>query len=88
MSKKYKLLDECIELNRHKLFRIQALKDFSNVKTGDIGGYIEYEKNLSQKGNCWVSGDAWIEDNAEIYGNSEVSGSAKVSGRAKIVGKA
>ena len=77
MSKKYKLLDECIEFNGLKLFRIQALKDFDNVKTGDIGGYIESEKNLSQKGNCWVSGDAWIENNAEVSGDAKVSGDRK-----------
>ena len=34
---KYKLTDETIELNGKTLFRIQALKDFGDVKAGDLG---------------------------------------------------
>lgn len=45
------------------LYQIEALKDFSDVKSGDLGGWIEKESNLSQEGNCWVSG------NAMVYGN-------------------
>lgn len=37
MQKKYEMLDR--EING--LCRIRALIDFSNVKKGDIGGYIE-----------------------------------------------
>ena len=43
-----------------KLFRIKALVDFGNVKAGDLGGYIEKEKNLSHNGNAWVFGNADI----------------------------
>ena len=32
MEKKYKLTDETIEVNGKTLYRIEALKDFSNVK--------------------------------------------------------
>ena len=52
--KKYDLIRE------KSLFRIVALKDFSNVKKGDLGGLIEKEGNLDQQGNCWVYGDAKI----------------------------
>ena len=31
------------------LYRIEALKDFSDVKKGDIGGCIEKGENLSQE---------------------------------------
>ena len=51
MEKKYKLTDETIEVNGKTLYRIEALKDFSNVKKGDKGGFIEKEKNLSHLGN-------------------------------------
>ena len=53
--KKYRLLkQEFIEVCDIKLYRIQALKDFGNVKAGDKGGYIEGEHNLDQADTCWV----------------------------------
>lgn len=54
------------------LYQIRALKDFGNVKKGDLGGWIESEDNLSQEGNCWIY------DNAKVYGNAVISGNAKV----------
>ena len=45
--KKYKLTDECITIGEHKLYRIEALKDFYIVEKGDKGGFIESEENLS-----------------------------------------
>ena len=50
------LKDEVIEFDGRKLYRIKALKDFNNVKEGELGGYIESEQNLSQEGNAWVYG--------------------------------
>lgn len=50
---KYELLqDDKIEVSGHTLYRIRALKDFKGAKAGDLGGYIEKEKNLSQEDNC------------------------------------
>ncbi len=61
MGEKYKILkDQYIEVCGKKLYRIQALKDFKGVRSGNIGGYIEKESNLSQPGNAWVSGNAWV----------------------------
>ena len=48
-----------------KLFRIKALVEFGNIKAGELGGYVEKEKNLSQYGNAWVCGDA------RVYGNAD-----------------
>ena len=62
MDMKYELYGEKTE----KGFRIRALRDFGYVKTGDIGGFVESERNLSQDGDCWVSG------NAQVYGNARV----------------
>lgn len=46
--KKYEILyDQSIEINGRKLYRIRALCDFGAVKAGDIGGYVESERNLS-----------------------------------------
>lgn len=86
-EKKYKLTEESIEIEtplRHKLYRIEALKDFNNVKAGDLGGFIESEKNLSQKGDCWVySGyvydNALVCDNAVVIGKSYIYDNAVVS---------
>ena len=53
---KYELTEE----TKYGLYRIEALKDFGNVKKGDKGGWIEKEANLSQDGDCWVYGDAEV----------------------------
>lgn len=76
---KPKLLEET-----YNLYRIRALKDFGDVKAGDLGGYIESERNLSQEGNCWVSDEARVYDNAKVSGNARVYNDAKVFGNAQI----
>lgn len=80
--KKYKLTDETTDFLGRTLHRIQALKDFGNVKAGDLGGFVESEDNLSQ------DGDAWIYDNAKVYGNANVFDKAMIRGRAQISGNA
>ena len=54
MEKKYMLTDETTTIKGRTLHRIKALKDFGEVKAGDLGGFIEREENLSQEGNAWV----------------------------------
>ena len=94
MGKKYKLTDETINLNGVTLYRIEALKDFGEIKKGDKGGFIESENNLAHEGNAWVSdnarvyGDACVFDNAQVYGNAFVSGYAQVYGNAFVYGNA
>ena len=43
-----------------------ALKRIQRDDTGEIGGWIEKESNLSLSGNAWVSGNALVHGNAEI----------------------
>lgn len=81
-NKKYELTDEI--LDGTTLHRIKALINFSYIKAGDLGGYIEKEDNLSQKGNAWVSGNAMIYGNAQVSDNAQVYGNAQVSGNASI----
>lgn len=94
MSKKYKLTDETINLNGATLYRIEALKDFGEIKKGDKGGFIESENNLAHEGDAWVSdnahvyGDAYVFDNARVYNNAFVSGYAQVYGNAFVYGNA
>jgi carbonic anhydrase/acetyltransferase-like protein (isoleucine patch superfamily) len=74
--------------------RIRALKDFADVKAGDIGGWIEKESNLSHDDDCWVyedaqvSGDARVYEHARVYGNTVVYGDACVYGYARVFGNA
>ena len=90
MSKKYKLTDETISLNGATLYRIEALKDFGEIKKGDKGGFIESENNLAHEGDAWVSdnahvyGDACVFDNACVYNNASVSGYALVYSNAQV----
>lgn len=88
MDNKYKLTSNYIEIGGRKLFQIQALKSFYNVKSGELGGYIESESNLSQNGNAWVYGNAHVFDNAYVYDNSRVYGNAHVYDAARISGNA
>ena len=71
--KKYELTSETKVINGVELHRIKALKSFGNIKEGDLGGWVESEKNLSQDGNAWVSGNAKVYDNATVGGNATVS---------------
>ena len=63
---KYELTDKKNDLG---LYQIRALKDFADVKEGDLGGWVASEQNLSQIGNCWVYGNAWVSDNARVKQN-------------------
>ena len=94
-GKKYELLqDQTIEWCGRTLCRIRALRDFGDVHAGDVGGYIECERNLSQDGNAWVDDDARVcgdargGGNACVYGNAWVSGNARVCGDARVYGNA
>ena len=80
VTKKYKLTEETINVNGKTLYRIEALKDFNDVKKGDKGGFIENEENLSQSDNCWVCGDAMVYDNARVFGNAVIGGNREVCG--------
>ena len=88
MEKKYKLTKENISYFSRTLYRIEALKDFGNVKKGDKGGYVESEYNLSQEGDCWIFDNAKVYGYAEVYNNALVFGNAEVWCNAKVYGKA
>jgi carbonic anhydrase/acetyltransferase-like protein (isoleucine patch superfamily) len=94
--KKYEMTSNVKEFLGHKLFQIKALKDFGDVKAGDLGGYIEKEENLSHDGIAWVYRgaqvfgnakiicDAQIFDNAQVYGDACICGDAWVFGEARV----
>ena len=86
---KYEILeDKIIEYNGKILCKIKALKDFANVKKGDLGGYVENYNNLSQEDNCWIYDNAKVYDDARVFGNAKVFDNAEVYGSAKVFGYA
>ena len=105
-TKKYEIVKtDNIVHDGKTLYRIRALKDFVNVfgeqiRKGELGGYIESENNLSQKGTCWISDNAKVFSNATvcdnaticanaiICDNATICANATVSGSAKVYGNA
>ena len=63
--KKYELTGECKVYFGVTLRRIKSLIDFSDVKKGELGGFIEKEENLSHGGDAWVYGNARVSGNAD-----------------------
>ncbi len=90
--KKYKFTGETKIIHTSvrdvKLNRIQAIAGFGTVKAGDIGGWIETEKNLAHDGNAWISEGAQIYGNARVFGNAQIYDNARVFGNAQISGNA
>jgi UDP-3-O-[3-hydroxymyristoyl] glucosamine N-acyltransferase len=99
-EKKYELLNtDTIVVNDKTLYRIRALKDIlfydessigadDNVHTGDLGGYIECEGNLSHDGNAWVYDDSYVYEAAKVYGNARVCKKSRINGWSSISGNA
>lgn len=73
---KYELTEDVIEFDGARLIRIRATKDFSDVKEGTLGGYIEKEKNLSHFMDCWIYNDAKVYNDAKAYHNTKIKDNA------------
>lgn len=84
--KKYELTDVGKKVSETVVFRIRALKDFGAVHKGDLGGYVEFEDNLSHEGNSWIFGDACACGNAIVRGNARLIGNSCISGSAQAEG--
>lgn len=76
--KKYELTDEKKQIAGRTLFRIRALRDFYDVKAGDLGGWIESENNLSYSGDAWVSGKAVVFGDARVFGDAWIFGQGAI----------
>lgn len=83
---KYKLSNNTKLFEGRLLYQIEAIKDFGDVKSGDLGGWIEQMSNLSHEGSCWVGENAMVYDQARVHENARVYGSARVFGKAYIYG--
>lgn len=88
-TKKFELVENLtLYHNGGLLYRIRALKNFGDVKKGDIGGWVESEKNLSQKGLCWIYDDAKVCAKARVSENARVMDLAVVDSNARVHGTA
>ncbi|WP_051011307.1 hypothetical protein [Bartonella rattaustraliani] len=95
-QKKYELTDESIQSQDREikrtitLYHIRAIRDFADVKAGDLGGFIEKESNLSHDDNCWVYDKARVFQNARVFENAKIFNNAiimgLVYGNAKVTG--
>ena len=89
IMKKYELLKDDTKIAFGKtLYRIRYLRDFANIESGDLGGYIEKEDNLSHDGNARVLDNAWVMDNARVFDDALVYGNARVFDNARVYGNA
>lgn len=87
---KYEFTGEVKNIGGKILHRIRAVRDIPehNVKAGDLGGWIEAERNLSQNGAAWVTGAACVMGKARVTGAALVTNSARVMGEALVTGNA
>lgn len=87
---KYEFTGEVKNIGGKILHRIRAVRDIPehNVKAGDLGGWIEAERNLSQKGAAWVADSALVMDSARVTGKARVMDSARVTDTALVMGSA
>ncbi len=87
-----------VEGSRWFVYQIRALRDFGDVKSGDLGGYIsDYDCLDRWNGNCWIGNDAVvseasvkeeavIKDNAVVKDNAIIRGNAVIKNNAIIAG--
>lgn len=91
---KYELTGETRDHEGLTVHRIRAVRDFGDVKAGDLGGWIEGERNLSHTGDAWIANDAVaaglsvVQDDAQmrneaaLYDHAVLTGSATMEGNA------
>ena len=83
--KKYELIKESKTIfEGREVYRIRALKDFRNVRAGDVGGWVCSYNNLSQEGNCWIYGNAKCLDHARIFDNAMIIDNSKMFDKSKM----
>lgn len=89
MAKKYELTSESKVVGKTVVYRIKAVNTIRRngsiiVLPGDLGGYVQSTKNLSQEDSCWVDNGAIVYENASVSGCAQVRGYATVSGNAVV----
>lgn len=90
MERKYRLCAK-EHLYGRTLYRVQAVRDFilndgERIDTGEVGGLVDSEANLSQEGNCWITKGAKVLGDAYVCGDAVIRGGATVWGRNVVCG--
>lgn len=67
---------------------IRALRDFGDVKAGDIGGHVSGYHNLSHAGDCWIYTNAIVIEDGRVEGNAKVSLHSIVRGNGLVADNA
>lgn len=57
--------------------RIQAVKDFADVKVGDLGGWMDKATFLSDAGDCWIYDNAMV-SSSFLYDDATITDEAFV----------
>lgn len=79
---KYRLSDETRQHHWHNggakaavtVRQIIAARDFSDVKSGARGGWVDAESALSQEQDCWI-----YDENSVVFAGAQVCGNARVT---------
>ena len=85
MNEKFELLEnDTKQLGEMVLRRIRATKSFETtnnhlIESGQLGGYVQSEDNLSQYGLSWVADDACVCGKARVEDDALVGDQALVS---------
>lgn len=71
------------------LYRIKALKDFvttdgSLIHKDDLGGYVQSEANLDQRGASWIFKGAIAMDNSRVLNDAQLHNDALIKDKAVI----
>lgn len=90
MDKKYEFTGKTRCVDDKILKQIIAVRDIDTIYklviAGEIGGYIETEKNLSHEGNCWVFYDSYVYEWANVRQNAVIRGRSYVHDHAVVGG--
>jgi len=88
MSDKYEITTQFKIYSGTKVYRIRALKDFDEVKKGDLGGYVGDYHNLSQVGNCWLAQYSVCYERGQVLRNAWALDYTVVKGSAMLTDSA
>lgn len=95
-NKHFRLTEETIEWQGCTLHRIEATRDSYWAKAGDLGGFVESERNL--RDDAWVADEAKVwgsaylldrslaRDNAQVFDKSTLMDTVTVAGSSRICG--
>ena len=96
-NSKYRLIEDDYKIVRdksrvmsvdQKVYRIEALKNFSDVKKGDKGGYVQDLRTIGSTGKAWVYDNAIVSGTATVTGNATVKGDSHINSMVKLRGDA